>query len=176
MQIRYMEVTSHALDQGRVQHIEYDVAIFTNLTSDHLDYHGTMESYCQAKQRLFQSLTTGNKPYDKWAIVNVDSPSHRKMIEGCPARIMTYGINHKADLHASDIRFDGFATTFMLTYQGKTLPCRSPLIGRFNVYNALAAMGVLLSRGVALEQIITALGSFHAVSGRLEPVPNALGC
>lgn len=174
-----MEVTSHALDQGRVAHIEYDVAVFTNLTVDHLDYHQTMESYCQTKAKLFTSLkcdtTQRKKLTAKTAVINVDSPWQEKMREGCRANILTYGIDNPTDLRATDIHMSGLSTTFNMTYKGKTVSCTSPLIGRFNVYNVLAAVAVLLARNVPLELISTLVAKFSSVAGRLEPVPNALG-
>lgn len=170
-----MEVTSHALDQGRVNHIDYDVAIFTNLTLDHLDYHQTMESYCQAKQKLFNSLTKKNKkPFAKTAVINVDSPWNKQMADACPAKILTYGIENNADLQATDVVLTGSGTQFNIRYQGEIFPCHTPLVGRFNIYNTLAALGSVLALKVNIGDAITALNSFQAVSGRLEPVPNAL--
>lgn len=174
-----MEVTSHALDQGRVKHIDYDVAVFTNLTVDHLDYHHTMENYCLSKSKLFTSLESNSaknkKPFAKTAVVNADSPWHPRMLEGCRSNVLTYGINNPSDLQASDIDMKGIGTTFKMSYHGKTVTCHSPLIGRFNIYNVLAATAVALTRGYPLEKIVETIRSFVSVSGRLEPVPNALG-
>ncbi len=172
-----MEVTSHALDQGRVSHVEFDVAVFTNLTVDHLDYHLTMDNYCSAKNQLFRSLDPRSihKPFKKAAIVNVDSPWHKPMLEGCKASILTYGVEQPADVKASDIEMGGHGTTFKLTYENKTHICKSPLIGRYNVYNVLAAVSVALSRQIPVETILERVSTFVSVPGRLEPVPNALG-
>lgn len=172
-----MEVTSHALDQGRVQHIDYDVAVFTNLTVDHLDYHQTMDNYCIAKNKLFASLKKkgSKKSFAKCAIVNADSPWHTRMVEGCTAKIITYGIDNQADVRASDIQFSGNGTQFTLSYQNKSVTLKSSLVGRFNVYNVLAASAVALTRSVSLEQIAERIASFTTVSGRLEPIPNQLG-
>lgn len=174
-----MEVTSHALDQGRMRHIDYDVAVFTNLTVDHLDYHQTMEQYCLAKQKLFKSLgkepSKGKKNFLKSAVVNADSPWKDKVTEGCAAAILTYGIESNADLRATDIHMHGDATHFTLTYQGRKYSCESPLVGRYNVYNVLAALGVMLSRQIPLETLIPLIPTFVPVPGRLERVPNDLG-
>lgn len=174
-----MEVTSHALDQDRVQNIDYDVAIFTNLTLDHLDYHNTMDNYCIAKNKLFRSLSSPAKSKkkndNKIAVVNVDSPWHSRMLEGSAANVLTYGIANPADLQAVDIQLTSSGTTFNLIYQGKSIPCSSPLVGRYNVYNCLAALAVGLTRNVSLEQLSELIKNFPPVPGRLEPVPNQLG-
>lgn len=173
-----MEVTSHALDQQRISHIEYDVAIFTNLTVDHLDYHKSMENYCGAKNKLFSSLgcpENRKKPFPKTAIVNKDSPWANQMLEGCKANVFTYGIEQNADLRATEIEMNGDGTQFTLTYKGHSLRCKSPLVGRYNVYNTLAAIAVLLIRNIPLEKIIPVISLFSPVSGRLEPIPNDLG-
>lgn len=175
-----MEVTSHALDQGRVENIDYDVAIFTNLSIDHLDYHGTMDNYCLAKNKLFISLNAdkSKKKIERFpttAVVNADSAWHQKITQGCKTKILTYGIDQKADLRASDIVLSASGTRFKLTYEGKTVDCEWPLIGRFNVYNCLAAISVGIIRGVPLEKLAEMMNRFPAVPGRLEPVPNPLG-
>lgn len=175
-----MEVTSHALDQGRVQNIDYDVAVFTNLSIDHLDYHGTMEDYCSAKNKLFRSLNPDKtkKKLDRFpttAVVNADSIWHKKITEGCRAKILTYGVDNAADLKASNISLSALGTCFELTYQGQNVTCSCPLIGRFNVYNYLAAISVGLVRGVSLEKLVEMMQKCPSVPGRLESVPNPLG-
>ena len=148
-----MEVTSHALDQGRVACIDFDVAIFSNITLDHLDYHQSMENYAEAKKRLFQNLgrQKSGKKGAKWAIVNQDSPWSAGLLEGCSANILTYGIENKADLHATRISLDQDGTRARVEYQGQSIDCFWPLVGRFNVYNCLAAMGAALSQNISLE-------------------------
>lgn len=172
-----MEVTSHGLEQGRVQHINFDVAIFTNLTVDHLDYHHTMDNYCLAKNKLFRTLQSqqSKKPYVKTAVVNVDSPWVDRIIEGYHGNTLTYAIDNQADLRATEIHMTSSGTQFQLSYKGETSRCTSPLIGRYNVYNTLAATAVALAKGHSLSAIATQIASFHSVSGRLEPVPNELG-
>lgn len=174
-----MEVTSHALDQNRVDQIDFDVAVFTNLTLDHLDYHLTMEDYCRAKNKLFRSLDVTKKKKvhncPKMAIVNADSPWHKKMLEGCKAEVMTYGIAAEADLMAEEIKLTPAGTTLILNFKGQKVPLQWSLTGRFNVYNCLAATAVALSRHIPLKQIAEILSSTPAVPGRLQAVPNPLG-
>ncbi len=176
-QAAVMEVTSHALDQGRVDKIDFDVAIFSNLTLDHLDYHGTMENYAAAKKRLFQMLGKENskKRKDKWAIVNQDSPWTPYMVEGCSANILSYGIENRADLQASHISLEQQGTRVKLTYQGQTIDCYWPLVGRFNVYNCLAAIAVGLSQQICLDRIVNYMSQVSFIRGRLQPVKNCLG-
>lgn len=172
-----MEVTSHALDQGRVDQIDFDVAIFTNLTLDHLDYHHTMEEYCAAKRKLFQGLQPHKKKKmgtPKTAVVNADSLWATTMLEQCTAQVLTYGIDHVCDIRASHITLTPGATKFSLCYQGQTYACSCPLIGRHNVYNYLATVAVGLVRHIPLPKIIERLAHMPCVPGRLEPVPNSL--
>lgn len=174
-----MEVTSHALDQGRVENIDFDAAIFTNLTLDHLDYHRTMDHYAASKNLLFRNLDPlkkkPNRPFPKTAIVNADNPWHHKILEGCRANIITYGLSEAANLTAKDIHLSSTGTSMKLCYQGQEASLSWPLVGRFNAYNCLAATAVGLSRGLPLNTIAEIMASAPSVSGRLEAVPNALG-
>ena len=171
-----MEVSSHALDQGRVRAIEFDVAVFTNLTQDHLDYHKTMEKYAQAKSQLFSTLNIEEKKgFAKKAVVNADSPYFLQMIASCRAEILTYGIERPCDLRAQQVQLSALGVEFELNYRGEKIPFSSSLIGRFNVYNILAAIGVGLSRGLVLKEILKGLSTFKSVPGRLERVPNDQG-
>lgn len=171
-----MEVTSHALDQGRIDKIEMDVAVFSNLTLDHLDYHITLENYGNAKRKLFEQLgkEKSKKKEAKWAIVNQDSPWTSYMLQGCSANILTYGIDNPADLQASHICLGKKGTKAKVTYQGKSIDCCWPLVGRFNVYNCLAAMGALLSQRIPLDILANHMSEISFVKGRLQPVPNCL--
>ncbi len=174
-QAAVMEVTSHALEQRRVENIDFDVAIFTNLTLDHLDYHHTMENYCAAKNKLFRSLKKEKAKRNPTAVVNIDTPWLPKIIEGCQAGILTYGIESEAQVRAKDILLTSSGTTFTVTYQNQSVQCRWPLVGRFNVYNCLAAISVGLLRHEPLEKIVKIMETFPSVPGRLEGVPNPLG-
>ncbi|MFI0434129.1 MAG: UDP-N-acetylmuramoyl-L-alanyl-D-glutamate--2,6-diaminopimelate ligase [Parachlamydiaceae bacterium] len=172
-----MEVSSHALDQGRVENIEFDVAIFSNLTLDHLDYHQSMENYAMAKRKLFQEIGKGKlkKRRAPWAIINHDSPWASFMIEGCSANLLSYGIAPSADLRASDIRLEKGGTRAKVIYKHQVEECFWPLVGRFNVYNCLAAMAVPLSLGIPLHVASQLMSKVGFVRGRLQPVKNDLG-
>lgn len=175
-----MEVTSHALDQGRVQNIEFDAAIYTNLSLDHLDYHQTMDKYAEAKQKLFRSLALkgGQKPISKspYAIINKNCPWHEKIIEGCKGEIITYSASCPADLYADDVKMSSQGTHFTLHYHGKQKSAFCPLVGLFNVYNYLAALGAgIILQEAPIDYLIDILAQAPPVPGRLEPVPNDLG-
>ena len=170
-----MEVSSHGLEQNRVQSIEFDVAVFTNLTQDHLDYHKTMEEYAQAKAKLFSSLKEGEKPYAKTAVVNIDSPYAAQMVADCHVDILTYGIDAPADLKAASIQLTASGVEFDVIYRDAAYRMTSLLIGRFNIYNLLAAIGVGIARGHEIEDILSALSTFGKVPGRLERIPNEKG-
>jgi len=161
-----MEVTSHALSQNRVGEIEFDIALFTNLTQDHLDYHGDMESYRSAKEKLFLGLAA-----DKWAIFNADDSAKFKT----KANRLTYGIEQPADLKAKDLKLTDKGIQFTACFKGQEVQCKSQLIGKFNVYNILGAMAVAICSGRTLEQCAAAIKTFTGVAGRLERVKNRLG-
>lgn len=160
-----MEVSSHGLDQGRVDRINFDVAIFTNLSQDHLDYHPSMEAYADAKALLFKSLSK-----EATAVVSLEDSWGSHMMKECKAQILTYGFSPHADLYAHHIQFDSQGTFFNVTYQKKTLRVQWKQIGRFNVLNCLAAFGALLSKGVAFDKLPSLVTSFPGVLGRLERV------
>jgi UDP-N-acetylmuramoyl-L-alanyl-D-glutamate--2,6-diaminopimelate ligase len=170
-----MEVSSHALTQGRVSGVEFDVALFTNLTQDHLDYHKTMEEYASAKAQLFTSLKPGQKATVKTAVVNGDSPYCNQMLSHCTAQVIRYGIDQPADLIASAIHLNAEGMEFDVSYRGERCTFTSSLIGRYNVYNLLAAAGAGLARGMPLAEIASKLSTFERVPGRLEKVSNRMG-
>jgi UDP-N-acetylmuramoyl-L-alanyl-D-glutamate--2,6-diaminopimelate ligase len=158
-----MEVTSHALSQNRVDGIRYDVAIFTNITPEHLDYHGTMEAYIQEKAKLFKRL----KP-NGIAILNQDDPMSSFM--KCSNRVVTYGIENFSDYRAVDIKMDPSGTEFKIEFHGRSEQIKVPLIGRFNVYNVLAAVACSIEKGISWEEIKRLVSTFKSVPGRLERV------
>lgn len=171
-----MEVSSHALDQNRVDQIHYDVAIFTNLTPEHLDYHPSMEAYLQAKNRLFRKLApSSSKKYPLAAIVNRDDPAHEKILEGCKAPVLGYAIESRADLQAINIQVSTENTRFELLFNNKKYPVETPLVGRYNVYNCLAALACGISQGFDLEKMLMRIKEAPLIPARIEPVPNALG-
>lgn len=167
-----MEVSSHALDQGRVAGLKYDAVVFTNLTQDHLDYHHDMEAYAAAKAKLFEQKSEGKS---RLAILNADCPWHQRMLQKASNPILTYGIDAACDLKAQAIALSPKGTLFTVRYNHIDYKFEIPLIGRFNVYNALAAIGVGLVRGIPMEQICARLATFSQVPGRLERVSNSKG-
>ncbi|MBM3875903.1 MAG: UDP-N-acetylmuramoyl-L-alanyl-D-glutamate--2,6-diaminopimelate ligase [Verrucomicrobia bacterium] len=164
-----MEVSSHALDQQRVAGAEFDVGIFTNLTRDHLDYHRTMEDYFAAKLRLFTGWPHGAKR--GVCVTNVDDPFGARIARetNAPATL-GFGLSNRADIRAANIRLGRADTAFELHANGAAHPVRMPLIGRHNVYNALAAVGGALALDVPTAAVLKALRSMRAAPGRLEPV------
>ncbi len=161
-----MEVSSHGLDQKRVEEIDFDIAVFTNFSQDHLDYHKDMESYKNAKAKLFSRLRE-----DKWAIFNADDPVQFVT----KAKTLTYAIDNQADLMAKELKLSDKGIQFIASYQGQEVLCKSPLVGRFNIYNLLATIAVGLCSKVALEECIAFIKSFKGVLGRLERVKNGRG-
>lgn len=161
-----MEVSSHALDMGRVAGCEYDTAAFSNLTQDHLDYHGTMENYCLAKAKLFDSLSA-----DATAVVNIDDPAGKIMLEHARCGHMTYSVkDDAASLWATDIKLTGTGASFVVNgdFGRREIPLK--ITGLFNVYNVLAAMGCALAEQVPAETITAALPDFKGVPGRFEAI------
>jgi len=166
-----MEVSSHALDLGRVHGCDYNVAVFTNLTQDHLDYHQTMEEYKRAKSLLFAQLGNTfdlNKP--KYAVLNADDDASEMYSRSTAAHVVTYGIEQKADLKAKNIQMTPKGTVFDLEIMGVTYPIRMQLIGKFSVYNVLASIAAALVSGLEMEQIIHSIESVEGVAGRFELV------
>ncbi|WP_090397290.1 UDP-N-acetylmuramoyl-L-alanyl-D-glutamate--2,6-diaminopimelate ligase [Natribacillus halophilus] len=165
-----MEVSSHALSLGRVRGTDFNIAVFTNLSTDHLDYHETMDDYKQAKGLLFSQL--GNT-YDKdlrAAIINNDDPYARYMMSVTGVPILTYGLQAGADVRARDLNAGPTGTFFTLEVGGESLDLNLKMIGRFSVYNALAAAAAAYVSGVALPTIKKSLESAQAIPGRFEPV------
>lgn len=166
-----IEATSHALDQGRVGAIEPDVAAFTNVMSDHLDYHGTLEAYQLAKARLIDlCASAADKGVTKTAVLNRDDASYEFLASRPIARRLTYGIESEADVRATDVEPGDGVISFRLNAGGESEPVRLGMAGRFNVANALCAAASCLALGLTLEQVATGLGDFRGVRGRLEPV------
>jgi len=168
-----MEVSSHALDMGRVKGCSYRTAIFTNLTQDHLDYHQTMENYKTAKGLLFSRM--GNEFYAdakdrKYAVLNADDPAFDYYRQLTSAETITYGIDNKADVMASDIEITSCGTCFNIVCFGEKATIHLKLLGKFNVYNTLGAIAAVLLEGVTLEQIKNSLEGMTIVPGRMEPV------
>ena len=165
-----MEVSSHALIQARVRGVEFDTAVFTNLSQDHLDYHGTLEAYFAAKTLLFSGLLEQRRKGK--AVINLDDRHGRllaqKFRDDLP--VITYGQSAQADFRASNVRVDFHGTSYQLDAAGKSYLVRLPLIGSFNVYNSLAALAAASAMGINAREGVLSLAHAPAVPGRLQPV------
>ncbi len=164
-----MEVSSHALDQERVFGLPFAAGVFTNLTQDHLDYHGTMEAYFVAKVRLFEMIASQPKGS---IVVNLDDAWGRKLIQRYEGtgRVLKFGFGVGADYRAVNPRYDMTGSTFELEVKGRSFLVRLPLIGDFNIYNALGALAAAHSAGLNLRETIANLKNSPQVPGRLERV------
>ncbi|MBM3973336.1 MAG: UDP-N-acetylmuramoyl-L-alanyl-D-glutamate--2,6-diaminopimelate ligase [Planctomycetes bacterium] len=167
-----MEVSSHSLDQDRVRGVRFATAVFTNLTHDHLDYHGTMAAYSEAKSRLFKSLAPGST-----AVINCDDPAAPLMAEACGRGVRTiwYGLSSEADVRAENLQLGPDGTRFTLVMPNGAVEMFLRLVGMHNVYNALAAAAVAISLGVSDLTVASALEDARAVPGRLELVEAPIG-
>lgn len=168
-----MEVSSHALDQGRVDAVHYDIAVFTNLTRDHLDYHGSMDAYGAAKARLFQ------RPGLKAAVINLDDAYAPTLLALLDPAVAVVGVSSRgaasARLQAAVIVMDSAGLHFQLRADGKQAAVDSPLLGRFNVDNLLAVAGVLLAQGQPLAVIASLLGQLRPIAGRMNKLGGQAG-
>jgi UDP-N-acetylmuramoyl-L-alanyl-D-glutamate--2,6-diaminopimelate ligase len=161
-----MEVSSHALALGRVYGFRFHTAVFTNLTRDHLDFHGTMEEYAAAKRLLF-APPDATPP--SWSVLNADDPASTPMANPA-SKIVWYGLTAGAELRAENISMGFEGLRFDMLYRGARQPVESPLVGRINVLNILAAAGVGLSYGMDLPQVARGIAACRAVPGRFERV------
>jgi UDP-N-acetylmuramoyl-L-alanyl-D-glutamate--2,6-diaminopimelate ligase len=168
-----MEVSSHALVQARVRGVEFDTAVFTNLTQDHLDYHKTMDAYFEAKASLFSGLAKQEHKKKAQAVINLDDRYGQQLVQRFAKEITvtTYGVGVHANFRASNVRIDFHGTSYQLDAGGRSYLVRLPLIGQFNVYNSLAALAATFALGIEVRIGVLALATAHAVPGRLESVP-----
>jgi len=166
-----LEVSSHGLSMHRVDFVQFSAAVFTNLTEEHMDYHRTFSAYRDAKARLFRGLGPANH-----AILNADDRNSARMAEGCCAKQIWYGLKRSAEVTAvvKSSTLDGLVMS--LRTPAGSVDIRSPLIGRHNAYNAMAASAAALSQGFSLDAIRGGLEGMTPVPGRLERVPCAKDC
>lgn len=167
-----MEVSSHALDQGRVHGVKFAAGIFTNLTQDHLDYHKTMGNYFNAKKQLFHAMADQEGDRKPAAVINLDDDYGEKLVEEFKDDLftLTYGCGAHCQVRATAVRFSFTGTQFELRYKEKTFLVRTPLIGHFNVMNSLAALAAAIAVGVRPRDAVKALGDLSQVPGRLQLV------
>ncbi|MDH5509926.1 MAG: UDP-N-acetylmuramoyl-L-alanyl-D-glutamate--2,6-diaminopimelate ligase [Nitrospinota bacterium] len=159
-----LEVSSHALDQRRVERLNFNEAIFTNLTQDHLDYHGDMETYFSAKSRLF----TLHEP--KVSVINMDDPWGQKLLPMIKGKIITYGIESKADVRAMDVSMTINGLRMKIVTPQAEVAVKSGMVGRHNVYNILAAVAAALAGGISLGHIAEGVEKCAGAPGRFEKV------
>ncbi len=169
-----MEVSSHAIALDRIHGLDFNVAVFTNLTQDHLDFHQDMDSYFNAKANLFESLEQG---FGRSAVINVDDPWGRKLVEerNLDVDVITYGFGENAQVRATKIDLDVHGTTFMVHSPWGMGKAHLRLLGRFNIYNALAALAAGGLCGIDFHSMVRSLERMESVPGRLELVPNRKG-
>ena len=160
-----MEVSSHALDQDRAGGIDFDVGVLTNVTSDHLDYHLSHESYQSAKRKLFESLGS-----QATAVLNQDDAAGREFASATGAKVLWYGLSPAADVRGRIDRIDIGGTEFLLTVPGSEVAVTTPLIGRHNAYNCVAVAAAAEALGIGPETVAAALSAPEAVPGRLQRV------
>jgi UDP-N-acetylmuramoyl-L-alanyl-D-glutamate--2,6-diaminopimelate ligase len=167
-----LEATSHALALRKMRGIDVDVAVFTNLSPEHLDFHGTLQAYLEAKGILFEMLTQGrDKGVPKAAVLNADDPHWRYLADrAAGARLISYGIAALADVQATVTAADANGSRLKITAFGETVDLRLPLVGRFNAHNALAAIGAGLAAGATLAQCRDALARARPVRGRMDRI------
>ena len=164
---KYMviEASSHALSQQRLAGIDFKAAAFTNLTGDHLDYHKDMDNYLGAKSLLFENLAPG-----AFAILNKQSPASGKIATKTKAKVLYYAVDEPADIRADIVQMNSSETVYDFTYNGHRLRVHSPLLGKHNISNHLAAAGLCLAAGSDLAAVVKGLEAMKIVPGRLEAV------
>ena len=158
-----MEVSSHAIALERIGGVRFDAAAFTNLTEDHLDFHKTMDAYCEAKAELFRRSEAG--------VINVDDSYADRMLAAAACPVLTTSVTGNGDLTAKDLVLESDGITFTACYQGEEVPVRLGIPGRFTVYNALTVLGISLRLGISLKEAAAALADAPGVKGRVEVVP-----
>lgn len=162
-----MEVSSHALALNRVDQIHFNTGVFTNLTQDHLDYHGSMENYRQAKLKLFRLIPPAAANF---CVINQDDPSAAEFIKAARGRYFTYGIQSPAAVQAADVEINLKGTRFKVYFGQQSFVIQTRLIGMFSVYNTLAAITLALGEGIAPQIIVNAMQKVSGIPGRFEEV------
>lgn len=166
MKAAAIEVSSHGLAMGRVSTVDFDFAIFTNLSYDHLDYHKTMENYFDAKKLLFKNMKE-----DGVAILNADDNiSFEELKDCCRCKVVTYGIDNDADYRAKNVKLGVNSTEFTLVHGSKEYPIKTNLVAKYNISNLLSAIGAMHRAGMPIEEMIPKLNHISQVDGRMEIV------
>jgi len=166
-----MEVSSHALELNRVADCEFDIAVFTNLTQDHLDFHKTMEGYFSAKLKLFTSLSNERgKMVKKVGIINIDDPYSKRILDAIKVKAVTYGFSRDADIRPDDVRMDINGIAFKAVTQKGIFPIESKLTGKYNINNILSTIGVGQALGFDNSIIADGIRAVENISGRFEKI------
>ena len=168
--IAVLEASSHGLNQYRFEGVDFDFAVLTNITHDHLDFHGTFERYIKAKEKLF-TYVLSNKKQNKYAAFPADDKIGRQWFDEMPFdKKLSYSVIASSSLKAENIVISSTGTTFSFMYLGKLYDVKTNLVGEFNVYNILAALSVVLQIGVDIEKVIETIASFETVTWRMEQI------
>jgi len=170
-----LEVSSHALDQGRTRACPFRVAVFTNLSRDHLDYHGSTDAYFEAKSALFTSLKKHHSGRRPMAVINMDDPWGPPLKEMTSAEVITYGFGKGCDVQAVDVRASDTGTSVVFKTPKGEAVVRSALIGDFNVQNMMAAAATAMAIGLGAREVVSGIEALPGIPGRLERVKNSAG-
>jgi len=170
IQVVVMEVSSHALAENRVAGIEFDTAVFTNLTQDHLDFHGTMENYLRAKTKLFDAVSRSGRKRGKFSVVNADDAAADEILKHSRCEKISYAVKNPADLRAVDVSVRAEGMRFKIRGSFGEVGLVTHVTGLFNVYNILAAFGAALAENIRPDIIKCALENFRSVPGRFERI------
>ena len=170
-----MEVSSHAIHQKRIIDLPFRIAIFTNLSRDHLDYHITMDDYFKAKSELFRTLPVMVHGEKSFAIINMDDPRGEELSGLTTAAVLSYGLKDGRDIRVYDVKADMEGLNARLVTPEGSVEIKSHLIGEINIYNIMAAAGAALASGIGLDRIAEGITGLKNVPGRLEKIPNKAG-
>jgi len=158
-----MEISSHSIALNRIDDIDIDIAIFTNLTRDHLDFHKNIDEYFSTKLKLFKRL-----PSNKLSIINTDDPYSQQIINQTKSKILTYGFNNKPDIYPTNVKMSLIGSQFEINYKSKKFKIKTSLIGNFNILNILASVLACNIMGIDINNIIQAINQFDLIPGRFE--------
>lgn len=169
IQFAIMEVSSHSLFLNRVDDVNFDIAVFMNLTQDHLDFHQDILNYRLSKMKLFELLNQGTKS-PKFAIINIDDPNAFYFIKNITSSVITFGIEQNADIKAEKIKMNLTSSSFVLKTKEEEKEVKLNLIGKFNIYNSLATIAICKACNIDINTIIQCISEFSAPAGRFEKI------
>lgn len=167
-----LEVSSHALEQHRVEDVNFDVTVFSNLTPEHLDYHGSIENYSKAKELLFTYYLNQSSKKTTYAVINHDDPLGKSLCTITSAHLFRYGLREGVEIKVKDSKIKSDGLSALVTTPDGEIPIHSSLLGTFNLSNVLAAIGVAITQDIPLDAIIKGIAHLKTVPGRLEKINN----